>query len=165
VELIDDGPRTKSTPLDRLDAVWSAIGEADLWPPVRLVVANDLRFPKADVFLSAGTRVGLPQVHRVAVRPLTWRESWLVTLGTALFALPYAVSKQVNAPHRAGRSFTWATVVLEAMLLIFVLRWALGRRADGEPITAWRPSVPALAWVGVAIFGSAAAWILLRHPR
>lgn len=48
------------------------------------------------------------------------------------------------------------------LLLFGVLRWALGRRADGRPMSG-RIKVPAATWVGVVIFGAAALWGLLRH--
>lgn len=50
-----------------------------------------------------------------------------------------------------------------ALLLFFVLRWALGRRADGQPLSGGRLKVPTTIWVGVAIFGGAGLWGLLRH--
>jgi hypothetical protein len=151
-----------STPLDRLDAIWSAIGAADVWPPVRLIVVEDLRLSRRGVFTVAGTRVGIPRDQPVAVRRLSWRESWLVTLAIVLGALPYAISSTVNSPLGAGSRYVWATVMLEGLLLFGVLRWALGRRADGRPVSG-RIKVPAATWVGVAIFGGAALWGLLRH--
>jgi hypothetical protein len=54
-------------------------------------------------------------------------------------------------------------VVLEAGLLAVVLRWALGRRADGRPPSEGRPSVARAVWFAVLVFGGAALWGLLRH--
>jgi hypothetical protein len=156
------GVSKKSTPLDRLDTVWAAVVEADLWPPVRLVVIEDVRLTRAGAFTVHGTRVGDSSTTPVEVRALSWRESWLVTLAIVAGALPYAISKEANAPGSAGSLFAWTTVVLEGLLLFFVLRWALGRRADGQPASG-RVKVPAATWVGVAIFGGAALWGLLRH--
>jgi hypothetical protein len=152
----------KRTPLDQLDAIWATIVEADLWPPVRLVVGNDIRPMKADAFFTAGTRVGTPREGAV-VRPLNWRESWLVTLGIVLGALPYTISSTMKDPLPAGRLLTWTTVIAEGLLLIFVLRWALGRRADGQSISKGRPKVSIGTRVGAALFGAAALWGLLGH--
>jgi hypothetical protein len=147
----------KTTPLHRLDDVWAAVVEADLWPPVRLVVGDDLGFIRANAFLTAGTRVGMTAARRpVLVRPLSWRESWLVTLGVVLGALPYALSSAANDPLPAESRYTWTSVVAEVVLLFFVLRWALGRRLDGQPVSRGRPIVVFGKWLGAALFGFAA---------